>query len=72
MKPGLWLDVVFSLLLFALPLPDAWRQGGLLLTLAWLSVFTLMFALITQVACSVCPFTFCPIGRAGRAVWGSS
>lgn len=72
MKLGLWLDVVFTSLLFVFPLPDAWRLGGLLLTLAWISVFAVMFALITGVACSACPFTFCPIGRAGRAVWGAS
>lgn len=69
MKLGLWLDVVFMTLLFALPLTEAWRHGGLLLLLLWVSVFGSMFAVLSRVACSVCPFSFCPIGRAGRALW---
>lgn len=69
MKLGLWLDVVFMTLLFALPLTEAWHLGGLLLLLLWVSVFGSMFAVLSRVACSLCPFTFCPIGRAGRALW---
>jgi len=69
MKLGLWLDVAFIGLLFLIPLPDAWRLGGLVLLLLWISIFGLMFALLSRLACSACPFTFCPIGKAGRAIW---
>jgi len=70
MIPGLWLDVVMFALLLLVPLPDMWRTGGPLLTLAWLAAFFLFFAVLTRAACSVCPFTFCPIGRGGKAFWG--
>lgn len=71
MRLGLWLDVVSMALLFALPLTEAWRLGGLLLLLLWVSVFGSMFLVLSRLACSACPFTFCPIGRAGRALWGT-
>ena len=45
--------------------------GGLLLTALWLGAFFLFFAVLTKMACSLCPFTFCPIGQAGKAFWGS-
>ena len=67
---GLWLDVAFFLALFLVPLPEVWRFGGFLLLLLWVGAFVLMIATVTHLACSVCPLTFCPIGRAGRAVWG--
>ena len=69
---GLWLDVAFFLALFLLPLTEVWRVGGFLLLLLWVGAFVLMIATITRMACSICPLTFCPIGRAGRAVWGKS
>ncbi len=69
MRLGLWLDVVFSLLLLLIPLPDVWRLGGFLLLLLWVGTFALLMGTITRIACSVCPLTFCPIGRAGRALW---
>ncbi len=69
MRLGLWLDVVFFCLLLLIPLPDVWRLGGFLLLLLWVGVFALMMGTITRIACSVCPLTFCPIGRAGRALW---
>jgi|YNPNPStandDraft_1061719.scaffolds.fasta_scaffold18911_3 hypothetical protein len=69
MRLGLWLDVVFITILFALPVTEAWRLGGLLLLLLWVSMFASMFAVLSRAACSVCPFTFCPIGRAGKALW---
>ena len=66
---GLWLDVVFFLLLLLIPLPDVWRLGGFLLFLLWVGAFALLMGTLTRIACSVCPLTFCPIGRAGRALW---
>jgi len=70
MKAGLWLDVAAFAFLFLFPLPDAfaWRGiGGLFL---WISSWFLIFVLLTGLACSRCPFVFCPIGRAGRAFFG--
>ncbi len=69
MITGLWLDVVMFVLLLLIPLPDMWRWGGPLLALAWLAAFFLFFTVLTRTACSVCPFTFCPIGRGGKAFW---
>ena len=69
---GLWLDVVFFIALFLIPLPDVWRLGGFLLLLLWVGAFALMIGTVTRKACSVCPLTFCPIGRAGQALWGKS
>jgi hypothetical protein len=71
MKLGLWLDVVMIALLLLIPLPEIWQVGGLLLTALWLGAFFLFFAVLTKMACSLCPFTFCPIGQAGKAFWGS-
>ena len=67
---GLWMDVAFFLALFLIPLTDVWRLGGFLLLLVWVGAFALAIGTITRKACSVCPLTFCPIGRAGRALWG--
>lgn len=72
MKLGLWLDVVMLILLFGIPMPLAWQLGGGWLTAAWLAVCFLVFAVLTRLACTACPFTFCPIGKAGRAFWGKS
>ena len=69
---GLWLDVAFFLALFLVPLPEVWRVGGFLLLLLWVGAFVLMIATVTRLACSVCPLTFCPIGRAGRALWSKA
>jgi hypothetical protein len=69
MKTGLWLDVVFMTFLFLYPLPEVWRKG-FLFTLLWFGFFMLFFGVITRLACSLCPFTFCPIGKAGRKFWG--
>lgn len=69
MVPGLWLDVVMFWILLAVPLPEMWRWGGAVMTFLWLAAFFLFFAVLTRAACSVCPFTFCPIGRGGSAFW---
>ena len=69
---GLWFDVLFFLALFLIPLPDVWRLGGFLLLLLWVGAFTLMIGTVTRIACTVCPLTFCPIGRAGRVLWNRS
>jgi hypothetical protein len=69
MKAGLWLDVVCFAVLLLFPLPDVWKMGGIGLTLLWFGSFFLMAAVLTRLACSVCPFTFCPIGQAGKALW---
>ena len=70
MLVGLWLDVLFFAFLFAYPLPDIWRIKGFLFVLAWLAAFFLAFTVLTRMACSSCPFTFCPIGKGGRSFWG--
>jgi len=69
MRLGLWLDVVCFLALFALPLPEVWRWGGWPALILWCGLFLVLFGVMTRVACSPCPLTFCPIGRAGRAFW---
>ena len=70
MRLGLWLDVVFFALLCLVPLPEVYAYGGVLMLLVWFAVFFAVFAGLTRLACSVCPFSFCPIGKAGRALWG--
>jgi len=69
MKLGLWLDLVFFMVLFVLPLPEVWQFGGFLMLLVWFGALIFMSAVLTRMACSVCPLTFCPIGRMGRAIW---
>ncbi len=66
---GLWLDLVFLAVLFVLPLPEVWKLGGFLLLLVWFGAQTFTSAVLTRMACSVCPLTFCPVGRMGRAIW---
>ena len=70
MKMGLWLDVLFFLFLFVYPLAPIWRIKGFLFIILWCAVFFLAFAVLTRMGCTVCPFTFCPIGKGGRAFWG--
>lgn len=72
MRLGLWLDVVFFAALCLVPLPEVYEWGGILMIFVWLAVFFGVFAGLTRLACSVCPFTFCPIGKAGRTLWGRS
>jgi len=67
---GLWLDVVFAGFLLVYPLPDMWAYGGWTALALWLLLFLLVFMTLTKLACSLCPFTFCPIGKAGRGFWG--
>jgi hypothetical protein len=69
MKLGLWLDLAFFSFLCVYPLPETWQVGGFLMTLLWLASFLVLSGLLTRLACSVCPFTFCPIGKVGRAFW---
>ncbi len=69
MRPGLWLDVVFISIIFIIPLPFSYRNFGLIMTIVWIALFLAMFATTTRIGCSVCPFTFCPIGKTGRAFW---
>jgi hypothetical protein len=63
---GLWLDVVFLTFLFVFPLIFI---HSLILIIAWCGVFLLAFIVLTRLACAVCPFTFCPIGKGGKAFW---
>jgi hypothetical protein len=49
--------------LFAFPL---FYIEGLALTIVWCGVFFLALFVLTRFGCSVCPFTFCPIGKGGR------
>ena len=69
MKLGLWIDILFFVFLFAYPLPSIWRIKGFLFLIAWAITFFLAFIVMTRLACCVCPFTFCPIGKGGRAFW---
>ena len=69
MRLGLWLDVVFFMILFVLPLPEIWQLGGLLLLLAWVAALLTMVTVLSRLACSVCPLTFCPIGKMSRGFW---
>jgi hypothetical protein len=66
---GLWLDVAAILALFALPLPDMLRYGGVGALFLWILLFTGAFLAIAKTACARCPLTFCPIGKAGGLAW---
>lgn len=68
MQLGLWLDVLFFAFLFVYPLLYIWRKGFLFI-IVWCGAFLLAFIVLTRLACSICPFTFCPIGKGGRAFW---
>ena len=69
MKTGLWLDVLSFTVLFLLPVPEAYELGGAVLTAVWVGALLLFFLLLSFLACAVCPLTFCPIGRGGKAFW---
>lgn len=69
MKFGLWLDVISFTLLFLLPIPEAYELGGMILAVVWAGVLLLFFLLLSHFACTVCPLTFCPIGKCGKAFW---
>lgn len=64
---GLWLDVMFFAFLFIFPLIYI---KSLVFIIVWCVLFLLAFVVLTRLACAVCPFTFCPIGKGGRAFWG--
>lgn len=63
---GLWFDVVFLTFLFVFPL--IYIKSSLLI-IVWCGVFILAFIVLSRLACAVCPLTFCPIGKGGRAFW---
>ena len=67
MKLGLWLDLLEMIALFLIPIVDAWRVGGAWMLALWILVSAGAFLTLTRLACPSCSFTFCPIGRAGRA-----
>lgn len=67
---GLWLDVVLGLIIFAIPLVHAVKYLGLAMILSWCGVFLLMVGVMTRAGCASCPFTFCPIGKLGKLLWG--
>ena len=67
---GLWLDVVLGLIIFAIPLVHAVRDLAPSIVLAWCGAFTLMVGVMTRLGCAHCPFTFCPIGKLGKLLWG--
>jgi len=69
MVPGLWLDVVFFLLLFFIPLPYAWRGFGWPGALIWVNAILFGFLLHTRFGCARCPFTFCPFNKTARIFW---
>ena len=66
---GLWLDVVFFLILFFFPLPYARLGFGWPITLLWIMMIISGFLIHTRFGCARCPFTFCPIGKLGRVSW---
>lgn len=70
MKFGLYMDILCFTFLFLYPLPAIWELKGILFLLAWCGAFMLMLATLYRLACSICPFTFCPVGRCGKAIWG--
>jgi hypothetical protein len=63
---GLWFDVVFLTFLFVFPLIYI---KNLVLIIVWCGVFVMAFVVLSRLACAVCPLTFCPIGKGGRAFW---
>ncbi len=67
---GLWLDVVAMTFLFIYPLSDMWAYSGWTALGLWCLLYLGMVLALTKIACSLCPFTFCPIGKMGRAIWG--
>lgn len=69
MMVGLWGDVIIGLALFVIPLPFAIQTGGWITVLVWLFVVALVVGTLTRFGCTRCPFTFCPIGKAGRKIW---
>ena len=69
MVTGLWLDVLFFLLLFVIPLPYAWLNFGWPVTLLWVNAVILGALALTRFGCARCPFAFCPIGKAARVFW---
>jgi hypothetical protein len=66
---GLWLDVVLGLPIAAIPLYYAWTGWGWIMVLAWVGAVVASVMAMTRFGCLNCPFTFCPIGKAGRALW---
>ncbi|MFZ5562843.1 MAG: hypothetical protein ACOZBW_02240 [Thermodesulfobacteriota bacterium] len=65
---GLWLDIVAFAVLSMIPVPWAWRLGGWPLTALWLAVFAAALASLGLLGCRYCPFSYCPIGKAGRGL----
>jgi hypothetical protein len=70
MMLGLWLDVVLGLIIFAIPLVLAVRYLAPAMTMVWCGAFLLMVGVMTRAGCASCPFTFCPIGKLGKRLWG--
>lgn len=66
---GLWLDVVFFVILFSIPLPYAWLGLGWPMALLWIMMIVIGFLIHTRSGCARCPFTFCPIGKVAGVVW---
>ncbi len=65
---GLWLDIVSFTVLLIIPIPYAWNIGGVGLTAAWVGVFLIFLFALPIYGCHYCPFTYCPIGKAGRGL----
>ncbi len=63
---GLWLDIVSFAVLSIIPVPYAFQLGGAALTAIWLGAFALFLVSLAVFGCRYCPFTYCPIGKAGR------
>ncbi len=70
MKAGLWGDVIIGPALFLIPLPFAAGSSGWVMVIIWLFVVALVVGTLTRFGCTRCPLTFCPIGKAGRRIWG--
>ncbi len=66
MKTGLWLDIVFFLIIIGLPIPEMWQFGGIIMLPVWFGTMFLMSIAIGGMGCKYCPLTFCPVGKMNR------
>ena len=66
---GLWLDIILGAPIAVIPLYYAWTGWGWIMVLAWVTAVVASLIAMTRFGCLKCPFTFCPIGKAGRALW---
>lgn len=68
MELGLWIDLLVWSFIFMFPLYHYIMGGMLFYAGIWCLLFLVMFGSLSILACSICPFEFCPQGLAGRWV----